>query len=279
MHLVIGNPTWDIQPDQERILGGTITYTLRALESLGVRACGLAKAGREALSELQRTVIAPVHCIESNRTAHFENRYSSCGDREQCLMHEGDAIDVTDVTALHRMARSVHFAPVYKDFSPNLTTLFTATKIKLITLQGWLRRVAYDKRVLPMCDLLEIGMILKTMDWVIVSEEDIEGVISPLQLVHFTKRLVVTRGRNGATLYTAQYTCHVPVTRICSVDPTGAGDVFVAGLTHALLSGKDGAEALVGANEAAGNFLMQKAALTPLEVSQPNQYQLVQYGH
>ncbi len=59
---------------------------------------------------------------------------------------------------------------------------------------------------------------------------------------------VVTRGREGADAYGASDELHVDAVAAEQVDATGAGDAFIVGLLHGLLSGDDMATALqVGA--------------------------------
>jgi len=51
--------------------------------------------------------------------------------------------------------------------------------------------------------------------------------------------VVVTRGANGATAYGPSKTIHVPAKRVKTIDCTGAGDAFTAGLLHGILQGFD----------------------------------------
>ena len=60
----------------------------------------------------------------------------------------------------------------------------------------------------------------------------------PLQWV------VVTRGARGASAHSAEEILHSPAERVTVLDSTAAGDVFAAGLVHALVGGKPMAEAL-----------------------------------
>jgi fructokinase len=52
---------------------------------------------------------------------------------------------------------------------------------------------------------------------------------------HHFHMIVVTHGENGATLYTARGKYHHPGYKVESVDTTGAGDAFVAGLLVSIL--------------------------------------------
>jgi sugar/nucleoside kinase (ribokinase family) len=56
--------------------------------------------------------------------------------------------------------------------------------------------------------------------------------------------VVVTRGERGASAFSAGERLDVPAPRVSVVDSTAAGDVFAAGLVHALVSGRPMSEAL-----------------------------------
>lgn len=59
--------------------------------------------------------------------------------------------------------------------------------------------------------------------------------------------IVVTRGPGGAEAHSADRRFHVPARDVATVDSTGAGDVFAAGLVHALANGASMETALVTA--------------------------------
>ena len=59
--------------------------------------------------------------------------------------------------------------------------------------------------------------------------------------------IVVTRGPGGAEAHSADRRLHVPARETSPVDSTGAGDVFAAGLLHALAAGASMESALVTA--------------------------------
>ena len=54
----------------------------------------------------------------------------------------------------------------------------------------------------------------------------------------------MTRGARGASAFSSRERLDVPAPRVSVVDSTAAGDVFAAGLVHALVGGQPMAEAL-----------------------------------
>lgn len=61
------------------------------------------------------------------------------------------------------------------------------------------------------------------------------------------RAIVITRGAAGAEAHTARARVAAPAPAVRAVDTTGAGDVFAAGLLHALLAGAPLREALAAA--------------------------------
>jgi fructokinase len=72
-----------------------------------------------------------------------------------------------------------------------------------------------------------------------VSDEEVEfmtggGDVTPLWRDNI-QLIVVTHGADGSTAYTRDATIHAPSFAVDSVDTTGAGDGFVAGLLTSVL--------------------------------------------
>jgi fructokinase len=66
-------------------------------------------------------------------------------------------------------------------------------------------------------------------------ESTLERAISSLWHPHL-QLLVVTQGKDGCTYFTSETTGHVPGFSVPTVDTTGAGDAFVAGMLSGLLT-------------------------------------------
>lgn len=79
-----------------------------------------------------------------------------------------------------------------------------------------------------------------------------------------TRWVVVTRGADGAEAFSTDRHLSVPAREAVVVDSTGAGDVFAAGLVHALVSGAPMEAALVTA-VAWGTTSVESEGLPPRE--------------
>ena len=76
--------------------------------------------------------------------------------------------------------------------------------------------------------------------------------------------VIVTRGREGASAYTAHGRLNIPAYPVQSIDTVGAGDTFTAALATAIVEGKELAAALEFANTAAALCTTKHGAQTSM---------------
>ena len=63
---------------------------------------------------------------------------------------------------------------------------------------------------------------------------------SPHEVAELTKALIITRGAEGAVIYSSNKQYSIPVAKAEKlVDPTGCGDAFRAGLLYGLMNDLD----------------------------------------
>jgi len=96
--------------------------------------------------------------------------------------------------------------------------------------------------VVPRLSLLILG----EQEACSLTQLDEPGAAVDALLAAGASRVAVKRGQDGASLYGPTGTVHWPAFDVPSVDTTGAGDAFSAGLLYGLLSGlEDPAAALL----------------------------------
>jgi len=76
----------------------------------------------------------------------------------------------------------------------------------------------------------------------------VEGAIEELLARRPDRAIVVTRGADGCSVYSADGRIDVPGCAVDEIDPTGAGDCFDAGFVAGVLGGKSALEAAQLAN-------------------------------
>jgi len=222
--LVVGHVTKDLLPDGYCI-GGTVTYAAITATRLGRRAAVLTRAEPDLpLAELLPGV--EILCLPSSVTTTFENVYGPEG-RRQVIHAVAEPLGHADVPPEWRRASIVLLGPVAQEIEPEIVTCF-ANRLVGVTPQGWMRQWDAAGRVSPRpwdC----AAHVLPAVDVLVLSEEDLGGDLTPLEeYVRLCKIVVLTTGWQGATVFLDGHRYEIPPRPTREVDPTGAGDVFIA---------------------------------------------------
>ena len=88
-----------------------------------------------------------------------------------------------------------------------------------------------------------------------------EGAIDHLLQTRPERKIVVTRGADGCSVYTADAQMDVPGYAVDEIDPTGAGDCFDAALLSGILEGKSTFEAAELANACGALAVSEKGPM------------------
>ena len=97
---------------------------------------------------------------------------------------------------------------------------------------------------LPMFNGAELGHFIELATYVAVNDYEAELLtertgLSLQQIADHVSALVVTRGEQGAKIYTSEGRIDIPVVAADVVDPTGCGDAFRAGMLFGLTRDMD----------------------------------------
>jgi sugar/nucleoside kinase (ribokinase family) len=187
---------------------------------VGIVTAWAEESGKEIFEDIAITN----HPCETSTT--FSNEYTASG-RVQKISHLAPELAYYHIPESWRKASLVHLAPVAREVPPNIIRMFPESRVYL-TLQGWLRRWDEQGHVAP-DTWPEAAYILQQAHAAVLSEEDVEGDQTTIEaMAAAAPVLVVTRGAQGADLYTRGSIHHIPAPTVQEVDPTGAGDIFAA---------------------------------------------------
>jgi hypothetical protein len=232
--LVLGNIVKDITGDDWRP-GGSVAYAAKQAVRLGLHVGAVTRCG----PDVDPSAIVPEaewHVVRAVTTTTFENRYVG-GRREQRLPVIGETIIYDDIPAEWCDAPLILIAPVFHDVHPTLPArLKTPVNRVGIGAQGYLRRLV-DDRVHP--GLVEGVPAWLAGDAVFVSDED---VTDGEDVSHWRDRvpiIVLTRARDGCTVWHDGNRHDLLAIETPEVDPTGAGDAFAAAFLVGLSEGRD----------------------------------------
>lgn len=245
--VVAGAASRDLAADDPRgwRLGGAVTYGSLTLARLGLRVRAI--VGVEAMAagahelELLAAAGAVVERVLLDRGPVFENLETPAGRRQHCHS-TASPLPLARASRTAPPPDAVLFAPVAGELDDAWLALAPPSTIVALGLQGLLRELhagADVRRIAPAASAL-----LRRADLVGLSRDDLPAGSSPAAVARQaspTAMILVTAADRGGVALTPtsrderderRYLA-VPSRRV--VDPTGAGDVFLAAVLAARL--------------------------------------------
>lgn len=230
MHVVcVGHVTNDLLADTIHPGGGAL-YAGLAAATLGAEVTLVTRAGADFVGRHLFAHFHGVHALSARRTTAFDERYTG-EQRIVRLLARASPVDTplpaADVVLLCPVAQEV----------PDAALAARPTRLLAAGLQGWLRAFSPDGHSTPH-PLVDVGRFAGC-HLVSCSAEDLEGLgPKALQELRASVPVVaVTDGARGARVYADGHGWRVAALRVVAVDPTGAGDVFLATLALQLARG------------------------------------------
>ncbi len=207
----------------------SVTAIRHGIDPVIVTSCAGDYPIREVIDAPERYVRVP-----SRHTSTFENRYNARGDRLQILHHRAGEISEDSVPTAWRKPDMLFVGPLTQELPYDCLGWFRP-RVSCVVPQGWLRSWAEP---LPS----EVGVstkpppgISRGWDICVLSESEIETRNLDAWR-DISRHLVVTRGREGADLYSEDRSKPFRVSTYsqrvdgAGTDTTGAGDVFAAAM-------------------------------------------------
>jgi hypothetical protein len=222
--VAVGHFTHDVTP-HGLIIGGAASYSSITVRNLGFRARVVTAVGKDFRQDNPLLDCIEVNYHISDSTTIFHNLYTLSGYRQQYLLGVADTIYAGYIPLEWRAAQIVYLCPVADEVDASVVNCFPNALIGA-TPQGWMRRWNKQGKVYPK-KWESAAEILPHVDVLVLSEEDIAGFPDDLEhFIELTKIVILTKGKNGATLYTEGNIIESLAYPANEVDPTGAGDVF-----------------------------------------------------
>lgn len=271
--VAVGAASRDVAGDDERgwRLGGGVVYGALALARLGLRVVaylGLDEvAARSKELDLLGRAGVEVRPVHLERGAVFENREGPAGRRQRCLSWPTAIAPRLVDRDVAGAATGWLFAPIAAELPGGWGRVPRPEAVVALGWQGLLRRCLAAGWVRPRPP--RPHRLLARADLVGVSVEDLGPRLelgSLGELLRPTATLVVTAGERGGLVGEGssggwRWRRYRAVPSRATVDPTGAGDVFLAVLLGARLVPR-----LVGGRLAQGSDLVLAAAAASLSV-------------
>jgi sugar/nucleoside kinase (ribokinase family) len=241
--VVVGSASRDLTDDDPRgwRLGGGVTYGALAAARLGLGTAALigvdAAGARAPELDLLRDAGVDVTLELLAHAPVFVNRETPAG-RVQTCVDPGQVIPARPPSASWADARIWFMAPVADEVDDAWADVAPASTGVVLGWQGLLRNLAAGETVGRRRPVAR--PLVRRADLVALSEHDVGDEVSETELLAMLRpgaQLVVTQGAKGgrAIAIHPDGTAHAPVgygpaAAGLAVDPTGAGDTFLAAL-------------------------------------------------
>ena len=98
---------------------------------------------------------------------------------------------------------------------------------------------------MPMYNGDDLMVFLEQCTWLTLNDYEAQLMqertgLSPHEMAEHVEAVFITRGGKGSQIYTREHEIHVPAIKVeGTVDPTGCGDAYRAGLLYGLMGGHD----------------------------------------
>jgi sugar/nucleoside kinase (ribokinase family) len=277
--VVVGAASRDLVGDDPRgwRLGGGVSYSALTTARLGLATGALIGVDREAAGaaelDLLREAGVDVRLVPLAHGPVFENIERPEGRLQRCGSHS-DPVPVGAVPAGWLAAPGWILAPVAAELPASWADVPSAAAIGALGWQGLLRRLVAGRPV----EHVKPGPdpIVRRADLVGLSRDDVDRDVALADLyalLHRGSSLAVTQGDRGGLVVHGSRGDHAAALELRHypavpshhpVDPTGAGDVFLAALAAARIEPR-----LVGGRIGQGFDLLLAAAAASLVLEGP----------
>ncbi|HET7701961.1 MAG TPA: PfkB family carbohydrate kinase [Candidatus Limnocylindrales bacterium] len=280
--VVVGSASRDLAEDDPRgwRLGGGVSYSALTTARLGLPTAAIVGVDETAATaseiDLLREAGVEVHLVHLAHGPVFVNIERPEGRLQLCGDHS-DPIPVADVPDAWRAAPGWILAPVAAELPPAWADVPSSEAIVAVGWQGLLRELEAGqpvRHVTPRPD-----PIVRRADLVGLSRDDVDRDVALADLYGLLRRgasLAVTQGDQGGLIVHGAHGDHEAALELrhypavpsrAAVDPTGAGDVFLAALAAARIEPR-----LVGGRIGQGFDLLLAAAAASLVLEGPGMF-------
>lgn len=232
----------EIKNERNYSIGGSVTYGSFCASNFGLK-CGIvSKVGRDfKLDEFISRGIDVDGVKRNEHTTTFVNSYGIDSRRTQRVINKCTSITTDDVPEKYKETDYFHLGSVLDEIS---LEIIQELKQKFLSLdpQGFFRKIK-NNLVLPK-KWEDMDLFLKYIDLIKISSEELINIseyeeYAIEKMKKYCDIIIVTKGEKGSTIYEKKR-IDIPVIPPKEVvDPTGAGDAYIAGFLYKFIKGED----------------------------------------
>lgn len=253
--LAIGHVCHDWTP-AGNVLGGTTSYASLFARKMNLQTAILTSFGSDFEFQNRFQNIS-LHSIPSEKTTFFKNVYDG-SNRQQFLLEKSNNIFTNHIPDDFQNPKMALLGPIANEIDYSVLEKFDNSMVAVCP-QGWMRKWNSSGKISH--EMLEDWSIFKKADIVILSEEDLNFQFDLIpKLAELFNILVVTKGENGADVFSNNNKHTFSSFSAEMIDPTGAGDIFATAFLIKYFETNDISQAANFAN-AAASFCIEKKGI------------------
>jgi len=236
--VVIGNLALDRVDGSPPRPGGAPLHAARALRLLGGGSRVVARASeqdRRPLAGALATLGVPWTFVPAPATTAFTIDNSADGSREMAIEDAGSPWTKEDARLVGRASWAQVGALTRADFPAEVLAVLARDRRLALDGQALVRPAATGRLVL---DADFDPVVLRHVQALKLNEEELEALGGEEAATSLgVPELILTHGSTGATVVSGGVREEIPVRRVDTTDPTGAGDAFLAAYAWARAAG------------------------------------------
>uniref|UniRef100_A0A0D6R665 Carbohydrate kinase PfkB domain-containing protein n=1 Tax=Araucaria cunninghamii TaxID=56994 RepID=A0A0D6R665_ARACU len=243
--LVVGNYCHDLlklaSGREVESLGGSVSYITNILDALGLDSTVVSKVGSDFKYARETTSHPPSAVLASAKTTQFSADFTAGNERVLRVTNACESIHPSDIPS-PPAANSTYMiglaVGVAKEIVPEtLKRMVEVSGMVVADIQALIRTVDPSDGTVGLRNLSETEFYEFLEDMAFVKASTLEAAYVDLEEARKRTCLIVTEGKGGCTVYERHRQFHVPSFLAEEVDPTGAGDSFLAGFSAGLMRG------------------------------------------
>lgn len=231
-------------------LGGSVSYVTNILDALGLQSTVISKVGSD-FSYASATASHPPTVVHPTKTTRFYADFTAGSDRVLRVLDACDPIHPSDIPSDPTDYAIGLAVGVAREILPEtLRRMVEVSKLVMVDIQALIRTVDPVDGTVRLRKLCETDFYDFLEEISFLKASTLEAAYVNVEEVRQRTCVIITEGKNGCRVYERDREFYVPAFSAQEIDPTGAGDSFLAGFSAGLMRGLSVEDAVL-----AGNYL------------------------
>lgn len=229
-------------------LGGSVSYVTNILDALGLHSTVISKVGCD-FSYASATASHPPTVVHPAKTTRFYADFTAGSDRVLRVLSACDPIQPSDIRSDPTDYAIGLVVGVAREILPEtLRRMVKVSKLVMVDIQALIRTVDPVDGTVGLRKLCETDFYDFLEEISFLKASTLEAAYVDVEEARQRTCVIITEGKNGCRVYERDREFHVPAFPAQEIDPTGAGDSFLAGFSAGMMRGLSVEDAVLVGN-------------------------------